>query len=240
MCPYIYIILPSYAVCAFLGGLTVVLFCYVRLGRLQMEFRDFLLALLYSGVGAFLGSRLLFDIVNIRNILHATSITQALIRLIFGGFVFYGGLFGAIMGLIVFTCHHNSYTPSSLLNFAAPAFPLFHFWGRIGCFTAGCCYGTLLNSPLELQFCQLTRIPVQLIESAMEFFLFALLLLLERLRKENLLKCYLFLYALCRFFIEFFRGDEVRGILFGLSSSQWISIIIVLTVFLHKSILKKF
>lgn len=238
MCPYIYIILPSYAVCAFLGGLAAVLFCYLRLGRLQMEFRDFLLAVLYSGIGAFLGSRLLFDIVNIRNILHATSITQALIRLISGGFVFYGGLFGAIMGLILFTCHHDSYTSSTLLNFAAPAFPLFHFWGRIGCFAAGCCYGTLLKNPLELQFCQLTRIPVQLIESAMEFLLFVLLLVLEQRQKKNLLKWYLLLYALFRFFIEFFRGDEARGILFGLSSSQWISIVVILMMFRRESILK--
>nr|WP_325305722.1 hypothetical protein [uncultured Oscillibacter sp.] len=34
--------------------------------------------------------------------------------------------------------------------------------------------------------------------------------------------------ACFRFVIEFFRGDEIRGIFFGLSTSQWISFMIVL------------
>ena len=35
---------------------------------------------------------------------------------------------------------------------------------------------------------------------------------------------YMLIYPVVRFILEFFRGDEIRGIWFGLSTSQWISI----------------
>jgi phosphatidylglycerol:prolipoprotein diacylglycerol transferase len=39
---------------------------------------------------------------------------------------------------------------------------------------------------------------------------------------------YLVLYAVGRFIIEYFRGDEARGFLFGLSTSQFISIFMMI------------
>ena len=35
---------------------------------------------------------------------------------------------------------------------------------------------------------------------------------------------YLYIYAVSRFLLEFIRGDSIRGIWFGLSTSQWVSI----------------
>ena len=50
----------------------------------------------------------------------------------------------------------------------------------------------------------------------------------------------LIVYAIFRFFIEFFRGDEIRGIwVGGLSTAQYISVIIVATVITRKIIKKK-
>jgi phosphatidylglycerol:prolipoprotein diacylglycerol transferase len=34
------------------------------------------------------------------------------------------------------------------------------------------------------------------------------------------------MYGVVRFTMEFFRGDDIRGIYFALSTSQWISIIL--------------
>ena len=34
------------------------------------------------------------------------------------------------------------------------------------------------------------------------------------------------IYPVIRFVLEYFRGDEIRGELFSLSTSQWISIIL--------------
>ncbi len=42
--------------------------------------------------------------------------------------------------------------------------------------------------------------------------------------KDKLVYIYLMIYPAVRFGLEFLRGDEIRGILFGLSTSQWISI----------------
>ncbi|MCC8046445.1 MAG: prolipoprotein diacylglyceryl transferase [Clostridiales bacterium] len=46
-----------------------------------------------------------------------------------------------------------------------------------------------------------------------------------------LLNVYLVSYTIFRFFIEFFRGDELRGFLFGISTSQWISVAILVYYF---------
>ena len=59
-------------------------------------------------------------------------------------------------------------------------------------------------------------------------------------RKAQSLQLYLAMYAVFRFVLEFVRYDDSeRGILLGLSTSQWISLVIcagvVLTeMFLHK------
>ena len=73
-----------------------------------------------------------------------------------------------------------------------------------------------------------TRVPVQLYEAAFNLALFALLFILERkgALKGRLLALYLLTYPVGRFILEFWRGDEYRGYVFGLSTSQFISIIL--------------
>ena len=60
-------------------------------------------------------------------------------KIVFGGSVFYGGLVGAIL-TILFYCRKKGLS-NRYLDVAAICFPLFHFFGRIGCFLGGCCYG---------------------------------------------------------------------------------------------------
>ena len=71
--------------------------------------------------------------------------------------------------------------------------------------------------------------PVQLTEAVVEFILFIVLLVLgiKLERKTLILPIYLIAYPVCRFILELFRGDEIRGIFWGLSTSQWISIMLV-------------
>lgn len=113
---------------------------------------------------------------------------------------------------------------------AVPAIPLFHCFGRIGCFLAGCCYGKVLSSPVVFAgILEFRRIPVQLFEALFEIVLFAVLLLVGRKKMgSHLLGVYLTTYAVFRFINEFFRGDEVRGSYFGCSTAQWISMGILL------------
>lgn len=68
--------------------------------------------------------------------------------------------------------------------------------------------------------------PVQLFESAGNFLIFCGLLLLWRRRRFSgeVAAAYLIAYALLRFSLEFFRGDAIRGVWAGLSTSQWLSL----------------
>lgn len=138
-----------------------------------------------------------------------------------GGFVFFGGLiFGSIFTLLFFKINK---IPLSAINAFMPALAFSHAVGRFGCFLTGCCYGDLITDDL--------RHPVQLYES-----IFLLLLgvwLQKRLRLGmGTIKIYFVSYACFRFLIEFIRGDDYRGIyLGGISTSQFISLFIILLVF---------
>ena len=70
------------------------------------------------------------------------------------------------------------------------------------------------------------RLPVQLIESVCNLLIFLLIFYLfqKRIMEKRLIFLYMLIYPVVRFTLEFFRGDEIRGFVFGLSTSQWISI----------------
>ncbi|MCX7047173.1 MAG: prolipoprotein diacylglyceryl transferase [Candidatus Sumerlaeota bacterium] len=68
--------------------------------------------------------------------------------------------------------------------------------------------------------------PTQLIESGGNLIIFLFLIWLWRRRKfEGHVFCgYLIAYAALRFLVEFMRGDTDRGVFYGLSTSQWLSL----------------
>ena len=110
----------------------------------------------------------------------------------------------------------------------------FTCFGRIGCFLGGCCYGVesehgvVFTDSLIESANGVPRVPVQLYEAVFELALFFALwaLLNKGVLKNRLLLVYLFSYAVGRFILEFWRGDEYRGFLFGLSTSQVVSILV--------------
>ena len=115
-----------------------------------------------------------------------------------------------------------------VFEISVPAMPLFHAFGRIGCFLAGCCYGKKLSTPIVIGTIEFARIPVQIIESMAEFILFIVLFILSKKNRDiDLLRIYLVIYAVIRFADEFLRGDKIRGIYGGVSTAQWISLIIL-------------
>lgn len=228
MFPYLHITLPTYAVFIFIGGFAVLLLAYSRIDKFQLAFPDFLKCFLICAIGILIGSRLLFVLITIPRLKNITLL-KILTLLCNGGFVFYGGLFGALAGIKICQMRWERNSFNQLYELAAPCFPLFHTFGRIGCFCAGCCYGLPLQNPIILtNGLQMNRVPVQLLEAGFNLVLVICLLLIELISKrhQKIFPIYLLSYAAFRFIVEFWRGDAVRGIWAGLSTSQWISLVI--------------
>ena len=162
---------------------------------------------------------------------------------------FYGGLiFGVAAFLGIWFGVGHFYCPKNepkekfgaLADMAACVIPLAHGFGRLGCFTAGCChgavtdkwYGVVMHTRDGLQ----KVVPVQLFEAIFLFALAGVLLWLffKKFGKENkgrfpLLPIYCIGYGVWRFFIEFARADE-RGqtVVSFLSPSQLIAVLMVI------------
>ena len=128
----------------------------------------------------------------------------------------------------MFLTRNDADMRKKVFEISVPAMPLFHAFGRIGCFLAGCCYGKKLSTPIVIGTIEFARIPVQIIESMAEFILFIVLFILSKKNRDiDLLRIYLVIYAVIRFADEFLRGDKIRGIYGGVSTAQWISLIIL-------------
>lgn len=119
------------------------------------------------------------------------------------------------------------------LNILIPFVLVSHFFGRIGCFLAGCCFGKESSSSLigvkypinSLPYSHYKYVvnthPTQLYEALCLAIIFVIVK-----NKENKVASYLLLYGLCRFFIEFYRNDQRGDFFFGvLSPSQVMSIL---------------
>lgn len=100
MCPVIHIPLfgivtlqfPAYALFAFVGLLFMMLLLYFRVERISMEFRTYLLMILCLAVGVGIGSKALFVVTKLPEIVNDFSFGNTLYIVITSGFVFYGGL----------------------------------------------------------------------------------------------------------------------------------------------------
>ncbi len=199
-----------------------------------IELFDFLAAIAYVLLGVLIGAKVLFLIVSWKEIVR---LQLTFLEVMKGGFVFYGGLIGGGCALAVY-CKQYKLNFYEYADIIVTPLPLGHAFGRCGCLLAGCCYGIEydgigcviyrsahnFNTPLGVRL-----LPVQFIEAILLLCLFIILLICLQKKKEGLcFFVYLQSYAFMRFFLEFFRGDTERGFLFLLSTSQWISVMIIL------------
>jgi phosphatidylglycerol:prolipoprotein diacylglycerol transferase len=110
----------------------------------------------------------------------------------------------------------------------APMILLGLFFGRIGCFFSGCCYGAATESWLGVAFPQQPRPvhPTQLYEAIAVLALYFVLAFVIAPRKRGHGEVFgwmLVLYAIVRSLLELVR-DDPRGALGPLSTSQLLSI----------------
>lgn len=224
-----------------------------RLGEDPDQVQDLCFWLLVTSVA---GARLLYVLTNLPTFArscsdgiatHSPSLalwgcTRAL-HLWEGGLVFYGGLVAAVAFAWWYT-REKRMSFRRTADVLAPSIALGHFFGRLGCYSAGCCWGRASSLPWAVRFPEGSLVfqslvqsgqlnpsalytpplhPVQLYEAFGELLLyFGLALFARRKRYDGqVLIAYLVGYALLRFGCELFRGDAIRRfVLPGLSTSQ--------------------
>lgn len=233
-----------YGVMTVIGAALCVLLGLRLIKKFKIRWEDFVLVMITALIGIFIFAHILYGITNIETIAAAFAgigklTLDELFNMFlysFGGMVFYGGFIGGALA-ILFYCRviNKKLNKNNLLDIYAVLVPLFHIFGRIGCFLGGCCYGiesefgfTVNDNKLNPFINGVNRLPIQLIESGCNLliFLFILYLFKKDFMKDRLIYIYMIIYPVVRFVLEFFRGDEYRGFLFGLSTSQWISIVL--------------
>jgi phosphatidylglycerol:prolipoprotein diacylglycerol transferase len=177
-------------------------------------------------VGALVGARLLYVLLYLPHFLeHPLEILQFWE----GGMVFSGGaMLGTYLGWREARKHHLPVMP--WLDAVAPGLALGEAVGRLGCFSAGCCYGQLCAMPWAVTFTDPSSLaqplnmplhPTQIYHSLSGLLAFGILVALRgRLKRPGqLMGLFLILFCLARFSVEFFRADY-RGELGPFSVTQ--------------------
>jgi len=159
------------------------------------------------------------------------------------GGVFYGGFVAAVLtGYFLMKRYNLPWWKTA--DACAPGIAIGNFFGRQGCFAAGCCWGKPTTLPWGVKFTELgheiTGVPTntylhptQLYESFAMLVVFLFLLWLHKHKRFSgqVILAYALLYSIVRFAIEFVRDDprgDILGLttLTGLSTSQLISLIV--------------
>jgi phosphatidylglycerol:prolipoprotein diacylglycerol transferase len=191
---------------------------------------------LYILVSALIGAKLLLLIVDWQHYQHDP---WSLVR---SGGVFYGGLVAAVATSIWFFYKHKL-SVWTMCDILAPSVALGHAIGRLGCFSAGCCYGRPTTMPWGVTFTDpyareivgvplgIALHPTQLYEAFVEFAIFGILIYMSTKKKFDgqIFWSYVAFYSTARFVIEHFRGDLDRGLAFGgaVSTSQIIAVVLL-------------
>lgn len=176
------------------------------------------------------------------------------------GGVFYGGFIAAVIASVIVMRRYRLPWWRTADAFA-PGIAVGQAIGRLGCFSAGCCWGKPTTSAIGVHFTErghditgvptivnhiadpvqrevwsqklgglispLSLHPTQLYEAVATAVIFLFLLWLRRKRQFDgqVILAYAALYSVARFVIEFWR-DDPRGELLGISTSQFIAIVL--------------
>lgn len=187
-------------------------------------------------IAALVGAKGLLFVVDFN---HFTSSREEFFSLLRSGGVFYGGLIAASLTCIYQLRKHKLplWTSGDLF---APGIALGYMVGRLGCFAAGCCYGKPTQVAWAVTFTDpaaalnvgtplnVALHPTQLYESLAGLVIFLVVIALERRGKPypgRTFWQFVLMYAISRFIIEFFRGDD-RGAVAMFSTSQTISLVL--------------
>lgn len=191
---------------------------------------------IYIIISALIGAKLLLLVTDFRSF---RADPRELLTLARSGGVFYGGLILAVT-VALWYIRKVGLPLWTTCDVFAPGIALGHVVGRFGCLFAGCCFGRETHVPWAITFKDrfaaanvgtplgVPLHPTQLYEAGAEFIILMALLWSERKGRPypgRTFWLYMLLYAISRFIIEFYRGDE-RGTVGMLSTSQFISVLL--------------
>jgi phosphatidylglycerol:prolipoprotein diacylglycerol transferase len=224
---------------AFLAGLFVVSRQAKRAGLDANRITDMAVWVLIAGL---LGAKTFLVALDWRS--YSRSWHELFSAFFQSGGVFYGGLIAGVLVAWWYARRHrlDAWPTADVL---APGVVLGQAIGRLGCFSAGCCWGKPTQVPWAVTFTDVYSAreigtpmdtplhPSQLYESFAAFLIFLFLLWLAPRKRFHgqVTLVYVALYSTVRFALEFLRGDP-RGVWFHgmVSTSQVIAVALLLGV----------
>lgn len=227
--------IPSYGLMIITGVLLANLIARIVIKREGLDIDDFIILECYAVLGGLFGAKLLYLITAFKYIdwsrFFEPEYFSALMR---GGFVFYGGLIGGILLVFIAACFHKI-EPVQYIRKMIFLIPFVHAFGRLGCFMAGCCFGIPYHGFGAVVFPEnsfaisgVELFPVQLVEALCLLAISFIILFLQlKFRFKYTLELYFILYGIVRFVLEKYRYDSIRGGFWLFSTSQWISILLI-------------
>ncbi|MEK6609270.1 MAG: prolipoprotein diacylglyceryl transferase [Myxococcota bacterium] len=222
-------------------------------------------ACFWALVGGLVGARVLFIVTNLpeyaqlcrgdgapRSAWGALVDCTRVLRFWEGGIVYYGGFLGGLAG-VALTARRRGVPLLRLADPLTPALAIGHFFGRLGCYAAGCCFGKPTGidfgarfPPGSIAFSDLANEgamgrrahatpplhPTQLYEAGGELLVFAALVWVRGRKRADgqVFLAYLVLYPVLRSLVELVRGDAARKFVVpGLvSTSQALSLLVMI------------
>jgi len=238
--------LPTYGFLLALAFLGILKLSAVLARRDGFSARDMVDLAFIVFLAGLLGAKFLLVLLDWRDYLAHPAQLLSVLR---SAGVFYGGLLAAIPTAIWFS-RRRGLPLWKVADVAAICLPIGLAIGRLGCFSAGCCYGKPSTLPWAVTFTseisQLPREllgvslhPTQLYLSFNGLILAAILYALHGRKRFDgqVFFWFIILYGATRSFWETFRGDKIRGFLIQdlLSTSQTIGLLSVVAgvAFLH-------
>jgi len=221
---------------AYLAGLQLAV---VRARRVGIDGTRVMDLGIYLIIAALVGAKLMLVAVDFD---YFRNQPREMLSLVRAGGVFYGGLIlSTVVGLLL--VRRYKLPVWRVADVYAPGIALGHVIGRLGCLMAGCCFGRTTSVPWAITFTSPAAAanagtplgeplhPTQLYDAGAELAILIFLLVFERRGRPfagRTFWLYMLLYAVSRFIVEIYRGDN-RGMLAGMSTSQFVSVLMVPT-----------
>ncbi len=206
----------TYGLFVAIGILTAILIGKYEAERTGMNPEEIMDLAFYIIISGILGARLFYVATNFN--LFRSDLLE-IFRIWHGGLVYYGGFISSLIVAFIYA-KIKKMPVWNTADIVALVIPAGHFFGRIGCFFAGCCYGKECDLPWAVIFSHKDTLarqdillhPTQLYAALANLIVFIFLFYFRKHKQYDgqVFWVYMLVYGIIRSIIEIFRGDE-RG-----------------------------